>query len=365
MADAILEGLLKKLYDMGKRYQELDEEIQKPEVMQNNAVYSKYMKEHGTLARIITPYRELKKLQEEMKDVEAMKEQEQDIELKEIAAEELEILMEKEKETYEHLKDLLIQDDEINQKNVIIELRAGTGGEEASLFALNLYEMYVHYAELKNWKVEVLDSSPTDLGGLKEIVFSIKGKEVYKNMKYESGGHRVQRVPATENSGRIHTSACTVVVLPEAEEVEIEINPKDLRIDTLRASGPGGQNVNKTSSAIRITHLPTGIVVNCQDTPEQYKNKMKAMRILRTKLYQKEQQELHDKRNEMRRSQQGSGDRSDRIRTYNYPQNRVTDHRINVSVYNLQAVMQGDLDEFILGLQRQEREQLVAALQED
>lgn len=365
MADAIIQGLLKKLYDMETRYQELDAEIQKPEVMQNNAVYSKYMKEHGSLARVVTPYRELKKLQDEMKDIEAMKSQEEDADLKAMMDEELDTLAKKEAETYEHLKDLLIQDDEINQKNVIIELRAGTGGEEAGLFAQDLYEMYLHYAELKHWKVEVLDSSPTDLGGLKEIIFGIKGKEVYKHMKYESGGHRVQRVPITENSGRIHTSACTVAVLPEAEDVEVDINPKDLKIDTLRASGPGGQNVNKTSSAIRITHLPTGIVVNCQDTPEQYKNKMKAMRILRTKLFQKQQQELHDKRNEMRRTQQGSGDRNDRIRTYNYPQNRVTDHRINLSIYNLQSVMQGELDEFITGLQRQEREQLVAELQNE
>ena len=248
---------------------------------------------------------------------------------------------EKEKEAFRKIQELLITDHEIDQKNVIVEIRAGTGGNEASLFANDLYQMYAKHAEQNRWRIEILDSNPTDIGGLKEITFAIKGKNVYKAMKYESGGHRVQRIPVTESGGRIHTSACTVAVLPEAEEIELAINPKDLRIDTLRASGPGGQNVNKTSSAVRITHIPTGIVVNCQDTPEQYKNKMKAMRILRSRLLQKYTEDQHEERNELRKTQQGSGDRNDRIRTYNYPQNRVTDHRINHSIFNLEAVMQG------------------------
>lgn len=363
MAENLMNPLLKKMQVMDDRFRELEGLLSQPEVIKNNALYAKYIKEHGSLVRVVSVYHELRKLQNQIQELVEMNAQEQDMEMKELTREEIQKTTEAEKKAYEKLQDMLIEDNEMDPKSAIIEIRAGTGGEEASLFAHDLYEMYTRYAEKKHWKVEMLDSSPTDLGGFKEVTFSIKGKEVYKNLKYESGGHRVQRIPLTESGGRIHTSACTVAVLPEAEEVEVDIKPQDLKIDTLRASGPGGQNVNKTSSAIRITHLPTGLVVACQDTPEQYKNKMKAMRILRTKLFEKYQQEQHDKRNEMRRSQQGSGDRSDRIRTYNYPQNRITDHRINLSIYNLTSVMQGEIDEFIENLQKQERQNLIQALQ--
>lgn len=356
--------LLNKFQQIDARFRELEELIQKPEVITNSSLYSSYMKERGSLLRLITPYRELQKLEQDVKNLQEMIEKEVDADVKALAAEEIASIDQKCQELYERIQDELIADSETDAKNAIIEIRAGTGGEEASLFARELYDMYVKYAERKHWRTEILDSDASDLGGLKEIVFAIRGKQVYKFMKFESGGHRVQRVPVTEGAGRIHTSACTVAVLPEAEEVELDILPQDLKIDTLRSSGPGGQNVNKTSSAVRITHLPTGLVVKCQDTPEQYKNKMKAMRILRSRLLQKYQQEQHDKRNELRRSQQGTGDRSDRIRTYNYPQNRVTDHRINVSIYNLAAVMQGELDEFINGLYQQEREMLIKQFQE-
>ncbi len=358
--------ILKKLQKMDTRFRELEEMIQKPEVLKNNSLYSACIKEHGSLNRVMSVYSELKKYQTQAKEMEQLQKEEQDPEVKELIKEEYQSTLENEKNTFEKLQNLLIEEDnETDQRSAIVEIRAGTGGEEASLFTRDLYEMYVRYADKKKWKIEMLDSSPSDLGGLKEVIFSIKGKDVYKFLKFESGGHRVQRIPVTESGGRIHTSACTVAVLPEAEEVEVNINPNDLKIDTLRASGPGGQNVNKTSSAIRITHLPTGLVVNCQDTPEQFKNKMKAMRILRTRLYQKYQQDQHDKRNAMRRSQQGTGDRSDRIRTYNYPQNRITDHRVNISSYNLTGVMQGNIDEFIDALQKQEREQLIQSLQEE
>ena len=356
-------SLREDLQKMEHRFSELEIKIQDPDVMKNNALYSRYLKEHGMLTRMVTAYREWKKIESDITEVTAMQETESDPEMIEMAREELEELRKQGQKAYELIQEMLIADEETDQKNAIFEIRAGTGGDEASLFANELYQMYLRYSEQHHWKVEILDSSPTDLGGFKEVVFAIKGKNVYKAFKYESGGHRVQRIPTTESGGRIHTSACTVAVLPEAEAVELDINPKDLRIDALRASGPGGQNVNKTSSAIRITHIPTGIVVNCQDTPEQYKNKMKAMRILRTRLMQKFQNEEHEKRNNLRRSQQGSGDRNDRVRTYNYPQNRVTDHRINLSIYNLEAVMQGNLEDFIAGLQKQDRERLLRELQ--
>ncbi len=356
---ANLQNILKKMQTVDARFQEIEDLIQKPEIISNSGLYSQYMKERGSLLRMISPYREMQKLDQERKKLEEMLSVEVDADVKVLIQDEIKTLDAQALEYYEKVQDALISDNETDQKNAIIEIRAGTGGEEASLFARELFEMYVKYAERKHWKVEIMDTDASDLGGLREVVFAIRGKDIYKYMKFESGGHRVQRVPVTENAGRIHTSACTVAVLPEAEEIELNIDPKDLKIDTLRASGPGGQNVNKTSSAVRITHLPTGIVVKCQETPEQHKNKMKAMRVLKSRLLQKYEQDEHDKRNEMRRSQHGSGDRSDRIRTYNYPQNRVTDHRINLSIYNLTNVMQGDIDEFINSMYKYEREQLI------
>lgn len=351
--------MLDKLEEMEIQFCDIEQKLQQPEISKNPTQYSKYLKEHGGLQRIILAYRDFKKIRQEIKSTEELQ---QDPEFQELAQEELEELYQREKQQYQELQEMLIEDDEDENRNAIIEIRAGTGGEEASLFASDLYQMYTRFAEKRKWKVEILDSSYSDLGGIKEIIFCLKGKRAYGLMKHESGGHRVQRVPITESSGRIHTSACTVVTLPEAREVEININPKDLKIDTMCASGPGGQNVNKTSSAVRITHLPTGTVVSCQDTPEQYKNKMKAMRILRTRLHQKMQQEQHEERNKLRRGQQGSGDRSDRIRTYNFPQNRITDHRINLSVYNLETFLQGEIDEIVNSLQKYDRQKRLEEL---
>ena len=358
MPETDLSSLMQKLQGMEDRLIELEKLVQQPEIIQNNFLYSKHIKEHGNLNRVVTPFRELKKIKNDAESLKEMIASEKDFDIQQMMKEEIESLKKKEDEVLQKIQEVLINDDENDQKNAIIEIRAGTGGDEASLFAGDLYEMYLKFAERKKWKCEVLYSTPTNLGGYKEVIFAIKGKEVYKMMKFESGGHRVQRIPSTEANGRIHTSACTVAVLPEAEEIEVDINPKDLKIDTLRSSGPGGQNVNKTSSAVRITHIPSGIIVACQDTPEQYKNKMKAMRILRSKLLQKYQDEQIKERNEIRK-QQGTGDRSDRIRTYNYPQNRVTDHRINMSIYNLQAAMAGEIDEFVENLQKHERERLI------
>ena len=352
----------KNLEEILTRFEELENFLQDPKIISNATLYSQYLKEHGSLTKVALKYKELKIVQKERIEAEYMAEKEKDPDLRDMAREEVGALKKREEELAQKIQEIMITSDEIDQRSVIVEIRAGTGGDEASLFSLNLFEMYTRFAERKNWKVEILDSNKTELGGFKEVIFAIKGKDVYKHMKFESGGHRVQRIPVTESSGRIHTSACTVAVLPEAEEIEVKINPKDLKIDSMRASGPGGQNVNKTSSAIRITHLPTGIVVNCQDTPEQHKNKMKAMRILRMRLFQIMQEKQQNERNSLRRSQQGSGDRNERIRTYNYPQNRVTDHRINHSIYNLEAVVTGGLDEFVEKLQEHEYKQRLEEL---
>lgn len=353
-----------KLEEMDTRYSELERLLQNPDIVKNPGAYSQYLKEHGGLSQVVALYRDAKKIKKDIEQTEALLKNEQDPEMLQLAQEELPELKKREEELYIKIQDaLLSKDDEKRDKAAIMEIRAGTGGEEAALFASSLYHMYCKFAETVHWKVEVLDSSPTDLGGYKEVVFAIKGKNAFAMLKNESGGHRVQRVPVTEASGRIHTSACTVAVLPEAEETDVQIDPKDLEIEAKRATGPGGQNVNKTSSAIRITHIPTGIIVSCQDTPEQYKNKMKAMRMLRTRLQQKMLEDQHAERNELRRTQQGSGERSDRVRTYNFPQNRVTDHRINFTMYNLAGFMEGDLRELLENLQKYEREKRLANLQ--
>ncbi len=352
----------KNLEDMDAQFSKLEELIQDPEVMQNGSLYAKYLKEHGSMLKIVTKYRELKSAREELADVEEMAAKEEDPELREMAAEEAESLKEREQTLGNELQETLIGDDEEDQRNVIVEIRAGTGGDEAGLFAQDLFEMYSRFAERKRWRIEVLESQAKEIGGFKEVIFSVKGKDAYKNMKFESGGHRVQRIPATESGGRIHTSACTVAVLPEVEEVEVDIKTNDIKIDYFCASGPGGQNVNKTSSAVRITHLETGLVVSCQDTPEQHKNKMKAMRVLRSRLFQLMQEKQNEERNTLRKSQQGSGDRNERIRTYNYPQNRVTDHRTQQSIYNLASVMVGEIDEFVEKLLQCEREERLQEL---
>ncbi len=339
--------MLEKLEAIEAKYEELGRELSDPNVILDQDRYKKLAKAHSDLEAIVAKFREYKGSMEEAEELKAMLREKLDDELHEMAKEELSELEAKIEKLANDLKILLLPKDPNDEKNVIVEIRAGTGGEEAALFAGDLFRMYSRYAERNNWKVEVLSDSPTGLGGFKEIIFSVEGQGVYSRLKYESGAHRVQRVPETESSGRIHTSAATVAVLPEAEDVEVDINPNDLRIDVYRSQGHGGQSVNTTDSAVRITHIPTGIVVACQDEKSQLKNKVKAMKILRARLLDKLVAEQQEKMAKERRSQVGTGDRSERIRTYNFPQGRVTDHRVNLTLYKLEAFLDGDIDEVI------------------
>lgn len=339
--------MLDKLDSIEERYEQLSVKISDPEVISQQDMWRKLVKEHSDLEPIVTKYREYKEVVRQKDDVLAMIKETGDVELKELAQQELDELKEREDKLEEELKRLLLPKDPNDERNVIMEIRAGAGGEEAALFAANLFRMYSLYAESREWKIEVMDSNYTDLGGIKEIVFAVEGKGAYSRLKYESGVHRVQRVPVTEAGGRIHTSTATVAVLPEAEEVEVEINPNDLRIDVYRSTGHGGQSVNTTDSAVRITHIPTGIVVTCQDEKSQLKNKDKAMRVLKSRLLAIAQAEQDAQLAQTRRSQVGTGDRSERIRTYNFPQGRVTDHRIGLTIYQLEAFLNGDMDEMI------------------
>ena len=331
-----------------KRYQEINEKLMDPAVVSDNEQYVSLMKEYKNLTPIVEKYREYSKAKADFEEAKALLDEGGlDKEFKEIVQEEFETTKELLSTLEEEMKILLLPKDPNDDRNVIVEIRGGAGGEEAALFAHSLFRMYSMYAESKHFKCEVLNANETELGGVKEISFSIEGEGAYSRLKYESGVHRVQRVPETETQGRIHTSTVTVAVLPEAEDVEIEINPADLQIDTYRASGAGGQHVNKTESAIRITHLPTGLIVECQDERSQYKNKDKAMKILRSRLYEAKQREQEEQIASERRMQVGTGDRSERIRTYNYPQGRVTDHRIGLTLYRLEAILNGDLDELV------------------
>ncbi|AEH44433.1 peptide chain release factor 1 [Thermodesulfatator indicus DSM 15286] len=337
---------LKKLDEVEKRFEELTAQLGDPAVVNDRDKYTQIAREHSDLSEIVETYRRYKKV---LKDIADNKEllEDADEEIAKLAREELKEL-EAEREALEkRLMLLLVPKDPNDEKNIMLEIRAGTGGEEAALFAADLFRMYSRYAERKGWEVEILDVNPTGLGGFKEIIAMIKGKGAYSRLKYESGVHRVQRIPETESGGRIHTSAVTVAVLPEAEEVDVEIRPEDLKIDTMRASGAGGQHVNKTESAVRITHIPTGIVVYCANERSQHQNRAKAMQILRTRLYEIKLREQEEKIRAERRSQVGSGDRSERIRTYNFPQNRITDHRIGLTLYKLEQVLDGDLDDII------------------
>ncbi|MDD4188559.1 MAG: peptide chain release factor 1 [Eubacteriales bacterium] len=342
------------------KYEELSHKVSDPSVIADHDEYRKLMKEISDLDSIVRKYREYKKYRQELADSREILESESDKELLEMAQEEIESVRAKLALSEDELKLLLIPKDPHDEKSVIMEIRGGAGGEEAALFAGVLFRMYSMYAEKKGWQVEILDSNPTEIGGFKEIVFLIEAKGAYSRLKYESGVHRVQRVPATEASGRIHTSTVTVAVLPEVEEVDVDIDPSDLRIDVYRSSGAGGQHVNKTSSAIRITHLPSGIVVTCQDERSQYKNKDRAMSILRSKLYDIARQERTAGIENDRRSQVGTGDRSERIRTYNYPQGRVTDHRINLTLYRLESILNGDIDEIADALISEEQARKLA-----
>lgn len=354
--------MIDKLKSIEKRYEDLSKELSKKEIISNPELFKKYSKEFKELGDIVELYRRLKDAE---KGIEEAKEllNNDDPEIKELAEKEIEVLTAEKKMLMKEIKKLLVPKDPMEGKNIIVEIRAGVGGEEAALFAHDLFKMYFGYAEKKGWKVEIMDSHPTDIGGLKEIVFSVSGKDVYKHMKYESGVHRVQRVPETEASGRIHTSTATVAVLPEAEDVDVKINPDDLRIDIYHSSGHGGQNVQKVATAIRIIHKPTGIMVTCQDERSQLQNKIKAMRILRARLYDLYRTQKEREVVSQRRAQIGRGNRNERIRTYNFPQGRVTDHRINLSLYNLEEIMEGNLDELTNALMEAEQQERLEMLE--
>ena len=339
-----------KLAQIETRYEELTNELSSPELLANQAAYAKAAKQHRNLGEIVEKYRSWKALKEELSGARELLETADDEEMREMARLEVESLGEKLERTETDLKLLLIPSDPNDEKNVIVEIRAGTGGDEASLFAAEVLRMYQRYSERQRWRFEVLDASESGIGGIKEAIALIEGDKVYSKFKHESGVHRVQRVPQTEASGRIHTSAITVAVLPEAEEVDVKIDPKDLRIDTFCSSGPGGQSVNTTYSAVRITHLPTNVVVSMQDEKSQIKNREKAMRVLRARLQEIEEQKQHEAVASERRSMVGSGDRSEKIRTYNFKENRVTDHRIGLTIHQLDLVMEGNLDPIIQAL---------------
>ena len=336
-------GMFAKTKEIEDRFQQLELELSRPEVIKNQSKYQKYLKEHGSLAPIVSTYRKYEEIGDEIENNRSLLE-DTDPDIRKLAREEIESLREERSRLEEKLKVLLLPKDPLDEKNIILEIRAGTGGEEAALFVADLFRMYGKYAELLKWKTEILSQHPTGMGGFKEIILLIEGDRVYSRLKLESGVHRVQRVPETEAQGRIHTSAVTVAVLPEAEEVDVDIRSEDLRIDVYRSSGCGGQHVNVTDSAVRITHLPTGLVVTCQDEKSQHKNKAKAMKVLRSRLLDLEREEQQSKISEERRNMVGSGDRSEKIRTYNFPQGRVSDHRIGLTVYKLESILQGNLD---------------------
>lgn len=339
--------MIEKLAALNEKYDRLTELVSDPEIIANQSEWQKHVKARAEIEDVVMAYREYMAADSAIKDAETIIAEKGDPELTELAEMEIEENKAKKEELEHQMKVLLLPKDPNDNKNVILEIRAGTGGEEAALFANDLYKMYTHYAENHHWRVEIMDANFTDIGGLKEIILLIEGKGAYSRLKFESGVHRVQRVPTTESSGRIHTSAATVAVLPEAEEVEVEINPNDIRIDLFCATGPGGQCVNTTQSAVRITHIPTGIVVSCQDEKSQIKNKAKGMRVLRARVLEKMQEEAAGEEAAARKSMVGSGDRSERIRTYNFPERRVTDHRIGLTLHKLEWILQGELDEII------------------
>lgn len=342
--------MFKKLEELEKKYEELNKNLSDPKIIANQSKFQECAKLHSDISKAVLKYKEYKAIIKEIDENSKLFSEEEDVEFKKLINEELEKLKEKKLNLEMELKEIIFPKDPYDKKNCIVEVRAGAGGDEAALFAGDLFRMYSRFAENNGWKTEVMSSSPTGIGGFKEIIFDIIGKEVYGKLKHESGVHRVQRVPVTESSGRIHTSTVTVAILPEVEEVELEIGPNDLKIDRFRSTGPGGQSVNTTDSAIRITHISTGLVVTCQDEKSQHKNKAKALKILRARLLDMAEREKHEEIAKKRKSQVGTGDRSERIRTYNFPQNRITDHRIGLNLHNLEEVLEGNLDDLVTNL---------------
>ncbi|MBO1624054.1 MULTISPECIES: peptide chain release factor 1 [Bacillus] len=353
--------MLDRLQAVEDRYEKLNELLSDPEVISDSNKLREYSKEQSDIQETVEVYREYKDVREQLRDAKAMLEDKLDADMREMVKEEVSELERQEKELSERLKILLVPKDPNDDKNVIVEVRGAAGGDEAALFAGDLYRMYSRYAEVQGWKTEIIEASYTELGGYKEIIFMINGKGAFAKLKFENGAHRVQRVPETESGGRIHTSTATVAVLPEAEEVEIDIHEKDVRVDTFASSGPGGQSVNTTMSAVRLTHLPTGVVVSCQDEKSQIKNKEKAMKVLRARVYDKFRQEAQAEYDQNRKQAVGTGDRSERIRTYNFPQNRVTDHRIGLTIQKLDQILQGKLDDFINALVMEDQAQKMEA----
>ncbi|AAT57467.1 peptide chain release factor 1 [Bacillus cereus] len=356
-----MNDVLDRLQAVENRYEKLNELLSDPAIISDSNKLREYSKEQSDIQETVEVYREYKDVREQLKDAKAMLEDKLDAEMREMVKEEVSELESQEKTLSERLKILLVPKDPNDDKNVIVEVRGAAGGDEAALFAGDLYRMYSRYAEVQGWKTEIIEASYTELGGYKEIIFMINGKGAFAKLKFENGAHRVQRVPETESGGRIHTSTATVAVLPEAEEVEIDIHEKDVRVDTFASSGPGGQSVNTTMSAVRLTHLPTGVVVSCQDEKSQIKNKEKAMKVLRARVYDKFRQEAQAEYDQNRKQAVGTGDRSERIRTYNFPQNRVTDHRIGLTIQKLDQILQGKLDDFINALVMEDQAQRMEA----
>ena len=355
--------MFERLEKIEQRYRKLEELLAQPEKLADRNLYTRYAKEFAGLSQVVGKHKRYKSVLQEIKKIQAMlneKVHQQEKEFLELAKQELAELEKKKRELELELEEMVIEEESGAHKNIIVEIRAGTGGEEAALFVADLYRMYTKYGIKSGWKKELLSSRPTGIGGFKEIVFSLQGKDIFKKLKHESGVHRVQRVPVTETSGRIHTSAVSVAVLPEPEEVELKLDPKDVRIDVFRSAGPGGQGVNTTDSAVRITHLPSGIVVSCQDERSQIKNRAKAMRVLRARLLDKMQTDQRNQISQTRKSQVGRGDRSEKIRTYNFPGRRVTEHRIGLTLHKLEAVLDGGLDEIIEALSQEDKKRRLA-----